>query len=117
MKFAALLHILQTLEGKQIPQQGEVHDYPLYVPSCDPNVELTKNGGITLETFERAIKLELITRKQYQQIADKCRTAPARRVARKELGEALTQSSLLLEKLALAPSPSVVIDRCKTQAQ
>lgn len=117
MKFAALLHILQTLEGKQIPHQGEVHDYPMYVPSCDPNLELTKNGGITSETLERAIKLELIARKQYQQIADKCRTAPARRVARKELGEALTQSSLLLEKLKGFGSISQreFIDRCKTR--
>ena len=67
--------------------------------------------------MELAIKLEVIARKQYQQIADKCRTAPARRVARKELGEALMQSSLLLEKLKGCGSITQreFVDRCKTR--
>jgi len=99
MKFAALLHILNTIEGKQIPSVGVDDSYEIFRPSCDPNFELTKNGGITLETFERAIKLELIARNQYQVIADLCRTAPARRDERKAVGQKLTTADRLLEKL------------------
>ncbi len=99
MKFASLLHIFQTLEGKQIPKSEKVHDYQTYAPSCDANAELMKDGCITLETFERAIKLELIARNQYQVVADLCRTAPAKRNERKEVGENLTLAGILLDKL------------------
>lgn len=99
MKFASLLHIFQVLEGKQIPKGDMLHGYQTYQPSCDVNYELTKNGGISLETFERAIKLELIARNQFQVVGDLCRTAPSKRAERKETGENLTLATTLLEKL------------------
>ena len=99
MKFASLLHIFETIEGKQIPEQGIEFDYQTYAPSCDPNTELTKNGGISIETFERAIMLEMLARSQYQTVADLCRTAPAKRLERKEVGQDLTLAGTLLEKL------------------
>ena len=99
MKFASLLHIFQVIEGKQIPKAGKVFDYQTYKPSCDVNGELVKNGGISIQTFERAIKLELIARNQYQVVADRCSTAPAKRDERKEVGENLTLARVLLDKL------------------
>ena len=99
MKFASLLHIFQVIEGKQIPKADKVFDYQTYKPSCDVNAELVKNGGISIETFERAIKLELIARNQYQVVADRCRTAPAKRTERIEVGENLTLAGVLLDKL------------------
>jgi len=99
MKFASLLHIFQTIEGKQIPKADKIFDYQTYQPSCDVNAELVKNGGISLQTFERAIKLELVARNQYQVVADRCSTAPAKRDERKEVGENLTLARVLLDKL------------------
>ena len=56
MKFASLLHIFQMIEGKQI-LRDKVFDYQTYQPSCDVNAELIKNGGISIQTFERLSSL------------------------------------------------------------
>ena len=105
MKFAAILHILECLQGKHIDGRPGGDGEMIYKPKGDPlkylvgEVNTERELGISVETFRRAVKVEMLARREYQNIADICRAAPAIREENLLKGEYLAKAQFVLDKL------------------
>ena len=102
IKFAVILHIIETLVDKKFhTRDGEIGPMRRE-PACDPLVELTK-VPISAETMKRALMLEALACNQYQTIADICRAAPAKREEELKREGKLVELERILDKVKECP--------------
>ena len=102
MKFALLLHILETQEGMRFSTTDRT-DIGLRAPIGDPLHELKKTP-ISKVTMERALRIEAIARAQYQHITDICRSAPAIREEEVKRESELATLQFVLDKVRILGS-------------
>jgi len=102
MKFALLLHILDTQASMKFSNTDRT-DIGLRAPMGDPLFELKKHP-ISKATMERALKIEAIARAQYQHITDICRSAPAIREEEVKRESELATLQFILDKVRILGS-------------
>ena len=102
IKFAVILHVIETLVDKKFHiNDGEIGPMRRQ-PACDPLFEL-KKIPISKDTMERALMLEALACNQYQTIADICRAAPAKREEELKREGKLVELERILDKIKECP--------------
>ena len=102
IKFAVILHIIETLVDKKFyTVDGEIGPMRRQ-PACDPLFELQK-VPISIETMKRALLIEAMACNQYQTIADICRAAPAKREEELKREGKLVELERILDKVKECP--------------
>ncbi|QNI53369.1 hypothetical protein SynBIOSE41_00837 [Synechococcus sp. BIOS-E4-1] len=98
IKFAVLLHVLETLVGKRFTSAKDGQGNQIRTP-CSDAVHAVTSIPISKETVQRALNLEALACSQYQHIADICRAAPSIREAELVREATLKRLDYVLRKI------------------